>query len=150
MKTRISVTVLSFIVSAILNSPRSCADCPTFTKLIAAAGPEPTAMALGDVDGDGAADVVTTANHNIYLMRNTGRGVCRPAELQFFSGVAVGPALVDIDRDGDLDIVTPTDQPLLRIARNSGNGSFEIAESLNLPNPSRFVASGDFNGDGLQ
>src|SRR5690606_1674582 len=76
------------------------------------------AVALGDVDGDGDLDRVTTSFFDTYgpsdgwitLALNDGSGVFRDvttARMPTFDMSARAVALADVDGDGDLDIIAP-------------------------------------------
>jgi len=67
-----------------------------------------SAIALGDVDGDSLADaVVGDLSGQLFFHRNTGTSFVH--EVDVFAGINLGgfaaPELVDMDLDGDLDIV---------------------------------------------
>ncbi|RMH05241.1 MAG: VCBS repeat-containing protein [Planctomycetota bacterium] len=58
-------------------------------------------------------------------------------------------ALVDLDRDGDLDLVVPSSaDPEPTIKWNNGAGAFPNEESIPSSFPSWGVGTGDFNADG--
>ncbi|MEM7413832.1 MAG: CRTAC1 family protein [Myxococcota bacterium] len=123
--------------------------------------------AVGDVDGDGRADLyVTVVDGSDRLYRNRGRGrfedvtedagVFRP-ELQ-----SNGAGFADLDGDGDLDLYVTTlgdagDETNTRnyLFVNDGSGSFReqavergAAVDTALPHRSFGVAFGDYDRDG--
>jgi hypothetical protein len=118
----------------------------------------PFAIAAGDFDGDGDADVATanqfSADVSILLGDGTGR-------LSASTALAVGDPPVDVvaadlDDDEDLDLVVASESAeTLTIALGDGDGGFVIAESIDLrgspatgANPPSDVAIGDMNRDG--
>jgi hypothetical protein len=58
---------------------------------------------LEDIDGDSSMDIVGSAHGAVYVFRNAGRGAFEPARR--FLGLAPRLAFLDLDRDGDLDVV---------------------------------------------
>ncbi len=118
-----------------------------------------TAPALGDLDGDGDLDlIIGEASGTLNFYRNVGT----PREPAFelvsdeFLGLDVGrrsaPTLVDIDGDGDLDLVVGTESDGLLLLRNEGTRSeprFVRDESYRPPVPPLAVPTfGDLDGDG--
>ncbi|MCA9216889.1 MAG: VCBS repeat-containing protein [Planctomycetales bacterium] len=110
-------------------------------------------MAVGDVNGDGLDDLyVCDAGglpNRLYVQQPDGTLVDRSKE----SGVnylddSVGVLFVDLDNDGDQDLVVGTD-PFLRICNNDGDGTFTLARSIEVETDSFSITSADFDQDGL-
>ncbi|MCH8122180.1 MAG: VCBS repeat-containing protein [Bacteroidetes bacterium] len=98
---------------------------PVYISLTRGSNSAPT---LGDIDGDGDYDLfVGEASGTINYYRNDGT----PEEPNFvlvsdeFDGIDIGrrsyPTLVDIDDDGDLDLVIGSELEGLRLFRNNGS-----------------------------
>jgi Bacterial Ig domain/FG-GAP-like repeat len=122
-----------------------------------APGGQTLAIAVGDVTGEGIADLAEVSAAAIRIDTGVGVGVGNGS---FSVGVpsTIGPglqdiALADMDDDGDLDIVIAGGAQGVgtRLLVNNGTGGFpSFASSIAIPggpNPVRVVA-GDFNGDG--
>ncbi len=116
-----------------------------------------TNMALADLDGDGAIEIVTPAPRlsatafRIFKHQN-GVWTDVPFELDAEPGVGQsygGVAVADMDGDGRPDVVTVGHGAGPAIAFNRGGFKFRI-ESRGLPREmsSRAVAAGDINRDG--
>jgi hypothetical protein len=118
------------------------------------------AVAVGDVDGDGHADIVT-ASHSAGLVALFGNGkgtfriVRRGLPTRNFSSQAI--VLVDADGDGKLDIVASTDgilgasssQDQIRVYLFRGTEGFEYKQDGLLGGLySNSLHAWDFDGDG--
>lgn len=114
-------------------------------------------VAAGDVDGDGLCDLYLCgleAPNALY--RNLGGW--RFEEIATKAGVAcgnqasTGTALVDMDGDGDLDLLVNGIARGTRLFLNDGRGKFqEVTDASGLKNPSgsSSLAMADVDGDGL-
>lgn len=116
---------------------------------------DPAAIALGDVSGDGWADVVTTSdgerrNVNVFLSDSTG--ALHPTQSFVTAGVGVYGILIrDWNGDGSPDVLVMTGAGL-QILYNHGDGTFEPPLSCPVLLPvygGVTVVAEDFNHDGL-
>jgi hypothetical protein len=73
-----------------------------------AAGWQPEAIAIGDLDGDGKLDcaVADVANNSTSVLRGNGDGTFKPMEVHAAGASPTGVAIGDIDGDGKPDVVT--------------------------------------------
>lgn len=107
--------------------------------------------AVGDIDGDGAKDIVVACMQGTlgYVLGN-GDGTFGTATL-FDGGTEVAahrPYLVDLDGDEDLDLVVPRTSGDMTLYMNDGAGQLSPDVTLNTGAPLRSAAFGDLNGDG--
>jgi hypothetical protein len=110
-------------------------------------------VAVGDVNGDGRCDIVT-------LDESTGQAHVMlqdpAAPFSFFVGndpPAVGACrglvLADVDRDGDLDLITNREAAdAIALVLQGGASGWAIRESPTRRSTGRSLAVGDVNGDG--
>ena len=81
-------------------------------------GPFPVrSLAIADLSGDGAADVLADSAGTVAVLRGTGRGRLSIPDV-FDTGAGVGaPVVADLDGDGDLDVAVADAPPASLLAR---------------------------------
>src|SRR5436853_5306695 len=111
-------------------------------------------VAAGDIDGDGWCDLYFCAagGHNA-LYRNLGNW--KFDDITAKAGVALpnidctAAAFVDLDGDGDLDLVVNSIGSGTHVFLNDGNGKFTLTARLNLGKGGMSLAFADIDGDGF-
>jgi hypothetical protein len=123
-------------------------------------GTRPRVVALGDLDGDGDADLAAAISGAVSIGINRGDGTFDA----FVPSTAGGPAFfsfslafADFDGDGDLDIAATTGSgldttvvsfPAVALLRNQGDGTFAAREDIALQLEPYSLTTGDIDGDG--
>src|SRR5438093_1444190 len=111
-------------------------------------------VAAGDVDGDGWCDLYFCNLDGLnVLYRNLGnwkfQDITKEAGVACPDIDASGAALVDLDGDGDLDLVVNSTGGGTHIFLNDGKGHFQLLAKLNLGKGGTSLAFGDIDGDGF-
>ena len=113
-------------------------------------------VSIGDLNGDGHLDLVLVKGRHwplvdpVLLGNGDGTfeaaGTLSPTADRSYSGV-----LIDLDRDGDLDVVVSNDLPDPKVVHlNDGTGQFSVGSTFGEPEWStRYVSTADLDGDGV-
>lgn len=112
-------------------------------------------VALGDVNGDGRLDIVfgngrhTPQPYLLYVQTNGGREPFFPPR-PLGNSATYAVVLVDLDRDGDLDLVEGNDYGFRNVIwMNDGRGNFSSEYFFGVEDRTRELAVGDVTGDGF-
>src|SRR5690606_37301367 len=119
---------------------------------------EANGLDVGDVNGDDLPDIVVgnsgEKGHNFLWLNNPdnpGNFLDANATLPQVNDATQSITLVDVDGDGDLDMLIGNGVPPNRLLIDNGNGGFaEHAAGIDLPVPleTRIVLAFDADGDG--
>ncbi|GAA4390926.1 hypothetical protein GCM10023186_39660 [Hymenobacter koreensis] len=149
-------------VSVLLNTSTSAGNISFAASQAYAVATGPSGLAIGDVDGDGRQDVVTSnqQSNNVSVLRNTSTSV---GAIAFASPVNFATALTcygvvlgDMNKDGKLDIITANaGSASVSVLRNATSGpgpistsSFAAKQDFTVGSSPVVVNIGDLDGDG--
>ena len=106
-------------------------------------------LAAADVDADGHEDLVvlTGAAPEVWVLFGAGNQSFPSAVSFGFENRVTGVVTVDLDRDGDLDLVGVDGVNRVWIAHNEGGRTFVAGAWVNAGSGSRTLAVGDLDGD---
>lgn len=107
-------------------------------------------LLAGDLDGDAHSDAATVSSTTLYVARGDGQGGFALAGQSSAGDFTVDLALCDANVDGHLDTVLLSDGGLIRVAANSGAGTFgePVPLTQELVAPYFALAAGDVDADG--
>lgn len=110
-------------------------------------------MAVGDINGDGQVDLVTPNESEVSIALNTSS---EETTFSLVDPVAVASpfavALVDLDADGFLDLVTASGGSAtnVEVFKGDGGGQFSsLGSPLRAAGGAKSIAIGDINGDSV-
>ena len=108
-------------------------------------------LAIGDLDGDGGADVVTgnDQSYSISILLSNGDGTLADA-VTYHAGNTHGVVVIDLDGDGNLDVLSGSiEHPMIWFYRGTGDGGFVETSGIDTyPDWPNQVTVADFNADG--
>lgn len=119
-----------------------------------ATGPTPFSVAAGDLDGDGATDLVVANGYyistTVSVLLGNGDGTFRPKSDYQVGLCPLSVAISDLNRDGRLDLaVANANSHSVSILLGNGDGTFAPGTEYFIGGNPFPIAVGDFNGDGI-
>jgi len=112
-------------------------------------GTAPSALALGDLDGNGRADLVVAHANGFSVLLNQGKGTFGTPVGYARGEVGVSVALGDFTGDGKLDVLLGSNDPVnLQVFPGKGNGTFGSPSTVAIDGWPLELALADINADG--
>ena len=146
------------VARAAASTTASADTFPTFERVLLLEQTSETSAnaSIGDVDGDGRLDIVLVKGRHWPLVDRVllgdGAGHFKPGyDLGQASDRPYSGRLVDLEGDGDLDVVISNDAPDPKLVYlNDGKGHFRVGSTFGRPEwPTRNATVADINGDKL-
>lgn len=123
-------------------------------ELLGGGSRQSSAIAAGDLNGDGHVDLIVTniANQANQVLINDGTGSFTAQDIAGSNGASQDVALADVNGDGHLDAIITnnghTTGEANQLLINDGSGSFTVSTLDGGLNASNAVAFGDLDGSG--
>src|SRR5262245_55844785 len=114
-------------------------------------GTSPMSQAVGDLNGDGRADLVVAneASNTVSVLPGNGDGTFQPRTDYAAGTNPLGIAVGDFNGDGKLDLVTANfGSKSVSLLLGNGDGIFQPRTDIALSTTPVSLAAADFNGDG--
>ena len=142
--------ILLFSVSLIGLSPSRAPGQPFAAPAHYATGSQPSHVEVGDLNGDGTLDLVTSHANSVSVLLGTGNGAFA-AHVDYPTGVTGSLQMGDLNQDGKLDLLILSSSALSVLLGN-GDGSFgprtDFATRKGVfGQPPNLLAVADLNGD---
>ena len=156
--SRTTAALVAMSLSLAVGAAQAQPALPTFDRVLLLETTSETSAnaSIGDVNGDGKPDIMLAKGRHWPLVDRVligdGKGGFAPArDLGTASDRSYAARLVDLDRDGDLDVVLSNDRPDPSLVYlNDGTGHFTVGSTFGKAEwPTRNASVADVNGDGL-
>ncbi|MEB3232298.1 MAG: FG-GAP-like repeat-containing protein [Leptolyngbyaceae bacterium] len=118
---------------------------------LAIAGTGPSTVTLGDINGDGLEDILTTngGSSNISLLINNGTGGFNSPQTFAVGAAPTQLAVADVNNDGRLDVLALKNTTNnFSVLLNNGTGGLTAAQNFATGTGPVGIGAADLNGDG--
>jgi hypothetical protein len=149
--------ILLLALAAFANPVRTLAQVGftvSQTSVIEAFPSQSSGIAIGDLNGDGKADLLVLTRsvsgvNNVFVELGNGDGTLTPKGAFPTGAGSVGVVIADFNGDGKQDLaVSNANTNDVSLLLGNGDGTFKAPVSVPAGTPLSGIVTGDFNGDG--
>lgn len=111
----------------------------------------PTGLAAGDMDEDGAVDLVaccSATTGTVQVLHNNGTGAFAPSVVYTIANLPTCVALSDLNNDGFLDVATSNQSSSISVLLNKHDGTLGTAAKISVGMVQYWIVASDVNDDG--
>jgi len=131
-----------------IRKPFSAASFDYYSNL--ETGSSPNWVITADLNRDGKPDLITAleGDNAISVSLGNGDGAFQPPVPYSVGGVPIAMVAVDLNNDGNLDLVVTRGATFVSALLGNGDGTFQKQLDNDLGDLGAYLAAGDFNNDG--